>query len=186
MRKTGSEFATDWNVLNAKVRTVLSHIDATVKAIRTIINNLRPAVLDLGLAAAIEWQVNEFRRRSGIACDLFMSEKEFAIDDARATSLFRIVQESLSNVIRHADASRVMIELSRNGDRLAMKITDNGIGIYPERRKKTNSFGLVGVEERVLALDGEFLIDSAPGQGTVLTILIPLKTVDADPHIHAA
>lgn len=173
-------------ILNEKVRGVLSHIDATVKTIRTIINNLRPAVLDLGLAAAIEWQVTEFRRRSGIACDLVMSEKEFALDDARATSLFRIVQESLSNVIRHANASRVVIELYQDGDRLAMKITDNGIGIYPERRKKSNSFGLVGVEERVLALNGEFLIDSAPGKGTVLTIFIPLKTVDAEQHSHTA
>ena len=163
--------------LNEKVRGALNHIDATVKTIRTIINNLRPAVLDLGLTAAIEWQVTEFRRRSGIACDLFMGEKEFAVDDARATSLFRILQESLTNVIRHAQASQVVVELYQEDERLVMRISDNGVGmgIYSETRKSGTSFGLVGVEERVHALGGEFLISSAPGKGTTLTIYIPLE-----------
>lgn len=162
--------------LNEKVRGALNHIDATVKTIRTIINNLRPAVLDLGLNAAIEWQVAEFRRRTGIACDLFMGEKEFAVDDARATSLFRILQESLTNVIRHANATHVIIELYQEDARLVMKITDNGVGIYPETRKTANSFGLVGVGERIHALNGKFQITSAPGKGTTLTIYIPLES----------
>lgn len=160
--------------LNEKVRVALNHIDATVKTIRAIINNLRPAVLDLGLTAAIEWQVAEFRRRTGIGCDLLMGEREFMVDDARATSLFRILQESLTNVIRHANASHVLVELHQEDNQLVMKITDNGIGIYQENRKGGNSFGLVGVEERVHALQGEFRISSAPGQGTTLTFHIPL------------
>ena len=166
--------------LNQRVREALSHIDATVKTIRTIINNLRPAVLDLGLTAAIEWQVNEFRRRSGIACDLAMGAAEFPVDDARATSLFRILQESLTNVIRHANASQVVIALFQDDDRLVMKITDNGVGIYPDRRKKRNSFGLVGVEERIYSLNGKFLIESAPGKGTTLTIFIPLESTASE------
>lgn len=160
--------------LNEKVRAVLNHLDATVKTVRSIINNLRPAVLDLGLAAAIEWQVAEFRRRSGIECELVMGEREFAVDDARATSLFRILQESLTNVIRHAKATHVLIELHQENDRLVMKITDNGIGLYRDSPKSENSFGLVGVEERINALNGEFRIASAPGEGTTLTIYIPL------------
>ncbi|WP_194724195.1 CHASE domain-containing protein [Noviherbaspirillum malthae] len=160
--------------LNEKVRSALNHIDATVKTVRTIINNLRPAVLDLGLVAAIEWQVAEFRRRSGITCELLMDEKELAIDDARATSLFRILQESLTNVIRHANASHVIIELRQDKTRLVMRITDDGIGIAPERRKSGTSFGLVGVEERIHALNGEFRITSATGEGTTLTVYIPL------------
>ncbi|HVK93970.1 MAG TPA: CHASE domain-containing protein [Noviherbaspirillum sp.] len=164
--------------LNERVRGALNHIDATVKTVRAIINNLRPAVLDLGLAAAIEWQVAEFRRRTGIACDLVMDEKEFSVDDARATSLFRILQESLTNVIRHANATRVMIELYQQNNRLVMQITDNGIGIYTEGPKPAASFGLVGVEERIHSLHGEFRIDSAPGKGTTLTIYIPLETDD--------
>lgn len=168
--------------LNEKVRGALNHIDATVKTIRTIINNLRPAVLDLGLTAAIEWQVNEFRRRSGIACELIMDAEDFAVDDARATTLFRILQESLTNVIRHANAKRVVIELYEDDDNLVMRIADDGIGIYPESRKTSNSFGLVGVEERIHALNGKFLINSTPGKGTVLTIFIPMEAADNTPH----
>lgn len=172
--------------LNRKVRGALQHLDATVKTIRTIINNLRPAVLDLGLNAAIEWQVNEFRRRTGIACDLVMSEQEFILDDMRATSLFRILQESLTNVIRHANASHVLIELRQKDGRLVMRIIDNGVGIHQDHRRAANAFGLVGVEERILALDGTFTIDSAPGQGTTLTIYIPLATDTAPaPHLPA-
>ena len=164
--------------LNQRVRDALQHIDATVKTIRTIINNLRPAVLDLGLSAAIEWQVKEFRRRSGIACDLVIEENELTIDNALATSLFRILQESLTNVIRHANATQVRVELYRENGRLVMKITDNGIGIPQDHRKTANAFGLVGVEERILALDGAFTIDSEPGKGTTLTVYIPLETAD--------
>jgi signal transduction histidine kinase len=98
----------------------------------------------------------------------------------RATSLFRILQESLTNVIRHAKATHVIIELYQEDHRLVMKITDNGIGIYPETRKSANSFGLVGVEERIHALNGEFIITSAPGKGTTLTIYIPLENGDHD------
>lgn len=172
--------------LNEKVRGALHHIDATVKTIRTIINNLRPAVLDLGLTAAIEWQVNEFRRRTGIACELILGEKEFEVDDNRATTLFRILQESLTNVIRHANASRVVIELYKQEGKLVMRITDNGIGIYPDRRKTSNSFGLIGVEERIHALNGNFSLTSAPGEGVILTIFIPLENPDRETQVHAA
>jgi signal transduction histidine kinase len=103
-----------------------------------------------------------------------MDEDEFELDDARATTLFRILQESLTNVIRHSKATRVGIELHKQDGQLVMKITDNGVGIYPGSRKGGNSFGLVGVEERIHALNGRFIINSAPGHGTTLTIFIPL------------
>jgi signal transduction histidine kinase len=154
---------------------VLYHIDATVKTIRTIINNLRPAVLDLGLTAAVEWQVGEFSRRSAIVCELVMDASEYTLSDARATTLFRILQESLTNVIRHANATKVRIELYEDANNLVMKIADNGVGIDPDDRNKADSFGLVGIEERVLALEGQFTIDSAPDSGTTLTIFIPLE-----------
>jgi PAS domain S-box-containing protein len=168
--------------LNEKVRSALSYIDATVNTVRTIINNLRPAVLDLGLTAAIEWQVTEFRRRTGIACDLVMHGKEFALDDATATSLFRILQESLTNVIRHAKATQVVIKLYEEDQRRVMKISDNGIGISPDSRKANHSFGLVGIEERIHALNGEFRILSAPGKGTTLAIYIPLQSESNEPN----
>ena len=160
--------------LNERVQLALGHIDATMKAVRAAINNLRPTVLDLGLNAAIEWQVKDFQRRSGISCMLEM-EDDIALDDNRATALFRILQESLNNVIRHAQASSVRITLTSAGGRLYMQIADNGIGIYPDCRRKANSFGLVGIEERIIALGGELDIQSNVFSGTTLTVSIPLK-----------
>lgn len=163
--------------LNKKVRGVLEHIDTTMKAMRAIINNLRPTVLDLGLNAAIEWQVKEFQRRTGIVCELSMPEIELVMNDDRATALFRILQESLNNVFRHARATKTKIELICAADQLSMKVTDNGVGIFPGCRRKANSFGLVGIKERVSTLGGEFSINTAQDSGTTLTVTIPL---DAD------
>jgi PAS domain S-box-containing protein len=161
--------------LNKRVSAALDQIDATMRAVRSTINNLRPTVLDLGLNAAIEWQVNDFRRRSGIACELSMDENDLELDDTRATALFRILQESLTNVIRHAQASRVQIDVHKQGNSIYMRVADDGIGIYPDCRRKTNSFGLVGIEERVSALGGSLVIDTDKDQGTALIISIPLQ-----------
>jgi signal transduction histidine kinase len=162
--------------LNEKVRIALGHIDTSIKAVRIIINNLRPSVLDLGLHAAIEWQVKEFERRTGIACTLTMDDEKsgFDLDDDRATALFRILQESLTNVARHAQASKVQIDLHRQDDKFFMRIADNGVGLYPGCRRKPNSFGLLGIGERVGTLGGEFAVESDAGQGTVLTVTIPV------------
>jgi signal transduction histidine kinase len=163
--------------LNEKARYMLGHIDMSIKAVKSIINNLRPSVLDLGLHAAIEWQVKEFERRTGICCELIMDDgnAEPILDDHRATALFRILQESLTNVARHAQATLVNVEVRREGDKYLMKIADNGVGIFPGCRRKPNSFGLIGIGERVGMLKGEFSVDSIPGQGTVLTIRVPAE-----------
>ena len=160
--------------LNEKASDALNHIDTAIRSVRGIINDLRPPVLDLGLQAAIEWQLEEFRQRSKIDCTMRVEDPDFHfdLDDKRATTLFRILQESLSNVTRHAQATQVQIELYRDGRRLYLQIQDNGIGMKDQ--KKTNSFGLVGMKERVSMLGGELKIDSAPNQGTTLTISMPL------------
>ncbi|MBI3146286.1 MAG: response regulator [Pseudogulbenkiania sp.] len=160
--------------LNKKASDALNHIDTAISSVRGIINDLRPPVLDLGLQAAIEWQLEEFRQRTGVDCTIRAREADFHcdLDDKRATTLFRILQESLSNITRHAQATRVGIELYRDGRQLHLQIKDNGAGMKDV--KKTNSFGLVGMQERVSMLGGEFNIDSAPGQGTTLTISMPL------------
>lgn len=164
-------------LLNEKVSQVLAQIDTSIKAVRVIINNLRPAVLDLGLHAAIEWQLTEFERRTGIACELDVddAQSERILDDSRATALFRILQESLSNVARHAQASMVHISLRRAGNKIIMLIADNGIGLYPACRRKPNSFGLLGIGERIGSLGGDFTVDSKEGEGTVLRISIPVE-----------
>jgi signal transduction histidine kinase len=169
-------------ILNEKVRYVLSHIDMSIKAVRAIINNLRPSVLDLGLSAAIEWQVTEFQRRTGIACEVAMDDSvsDHDLDDSRATALFRILQESLTNVARHAQATLVQIGLHREGEFFNMRIADNGVGIFPGCRRKPNSFGLLGIGERVSTLGGQFTVESAPGAGTILNIAIPMLPVEME------
>ncbi|HYD78365.1 MAG TPA: response regulator [Paucimonas sp.] len=160
--------------LNAKVYNVLAQIDTTMKSMRAIINNLRPSVLDLGLNAAIEWQVQEFQRRSGIACRLTMDKQDLNLDDKRATALFRTLQESLNNVIRHAQANRVEIDLHQKDDLVILRVADNGIGTYPGCRRKSNSFGLIGIKERVSSLGGQLTINTGHDKGMSLTISIPV------------
>lgn len=166
-------------LLNSRVRSVLAQIDNTMKAMRSIINNLRPTVLDLGLNAAIEWQVKDFQRRAGIVCELKLDELEPELDDATATALFRILQESLNNIFRHARASRTEIALGRSESCLWMRVSDNGIGIYPGCRRTANSFGLVGIKERVSALGGEFRLETGENKGTALTVSVPYGEVSS-------
>jgi signal transduction histidine kinase len=162
--------------LNEKAAHALNHIDTTIKSVRSIINNLRPPVLDLGLQAAIEWQIQEFRRRSGIACDLTIVTEEFDsnLDEKCATALFRILQESLTNVIRHAKASKVDVVLSKESGWLGMQISDNGIGLRQDQTKRGQTFGLQGIDERIQMLGGELKIESMSGKGTSLTISLPV------------
>ncbi|MGZ3252681.1 MAG: histidine kinase [Burkholderiaceae bacterium] len=167
--------------LSQRAAASLSHIDAMMKSVKAIINNLRPSVLDLGLYAAVEWQANEFQKRTGIACSLAAEEKDFDayVDSETATGLFRVVQESLSNVHRHAQATHVSISLHRNVGSLNVKVTDNGIGIHPNCRRKANSFGLIGMQERILMLGGTLSIGSGnEGVGTVLNVSIPIRDIN--------
>jgi PAS domain S-box-containing protein len=157
-----------------QIEAALVQVDTTIKNVRAIMNNLRPSVLNLGLHAAIEWQAKEFARSSGIACDVHFDHQEFALDDQRATALFRSVQEALSNIIRHAQASQVWIDLQRQDGQLSLKITDDGIGGDPNYRRKENTFGLVGIEERIHALGGTFSTTSEPDHGMTVMLSIPL------------
>ena len=161
--------------LQERAATALDYIDTTLKSIRAIMNNLRPSVLDLGLQAAIEWQVRQFERRNGVPCELVLSDEGQSVPELQATAAFRILQESLNNIGRHARASHVRIELRIDERQLTMAIKDNGVGMYPGDRRKARRFGLIGVQERITMLGGELAIDSAPGRGTVLTIRIPLS-----------
>lgn len=164
-------------LLRERAGTALEYLDTTLKSIRTIMNNLRPSVLDLGLPAAIEWQVGQFERRSGVRCELAMNDEAEgdAIPDEQAIAVFRILQESLNNIARHARATQVRVEMRIDSQRLSMAIEDNGVGMYPGDRRKVRRFGLVGIEERVTILGGELTIDSTPGRGTVVQLSIPMR-----------
>ncbi|MFT5643840.1 MAG: signal transduction histidine kinase [Janthinobacterium sp.] len=152
----------------------LQQIDVTIKSLRNIINDLRPAVLDLGLRAALEWQAQEFGRRSGIICELQIDNGEFKLNDMHATVVFRIVQEALTNILKHAKASHVQIRMQRIDGCLFVKISDDGIGRASDADQPANSFGLVGMAERIYALGGNFSIASMPGAGLTIALSIPL------------
>ncbi|WP_395406469.1 CHASE domain-containing protein [Pseudoduganella sp. UC29_106] len=160
--------------LHARAQATLRQIDETIRSVRHIINDLRPTVLDLGLGAAVEWQVAQFRQRSGIDCELVEHGVDVSIDDHCATALFRVLQESLSNIYQHAHASMVRVELRRAAGMLRMSISDNGVGIRNDSRNKTGSFGLVGIEERISLLGGHCSILSNPDSGTTVAVSIPL------------
>jgi signal transduction histidine kinase len=159
--------------LNGTVAAILRQLDTAMRSVRAVIRGLRPAVLDLGLRAAVEWQCAEFMRHSGIACDLAWSAGDIAVTDRCATALFRTLQESLTNVHRHAQATRVQIDVRHNGGMMVMTVSDNGIGILPGDCAKKDAFGLSGMRERIGMLGGELVIRSAAHDGVTLTASLP-------------
>jgi PAS domain S-box-containing protein len=161
--------------LSQTANSLLRQIDETIESVRAIASDLRPAVLDLGLTAAVEWQLQELRRRTGIAYNLKISDEDIPLDNDRATAVFRIIQESLTNVIRHAKASEITLKMEKKGDVLTIRITDNGIGIALDGMEKTRAFGIAGMRERVRLLDGTLIIRSRPGHGVQIMVNIPLK-----------
>jgi signal transduction histidine kinase/CHASE1-domain containing sensor protein len=166
--------------LHARARATLGQIDATIKSVRQIINDLRPNVLDLGLNAAVEWQISEFRRRTGIVCEFNDAQPDLRVSDQCATAFFRVLQESLSNITQHASASLVQVDLRQEGQYLSMRVRDNGIGMQRGGRHKVTSFGLVGIDERMQILGGKLDINSAPGCGTTVHISVPIDVEQPD------
>jgi signal transduction histidine kinase/CHASE1-domain containing sensor protein len=161
--------------LHARARATVNQIDVTIKSVRQIINDLRPNVLDLGLNAAVEWQIAQFRHRTGIECELLETHQDIPISDHCATALFRILQESLSNILRHAQATRVQVTLRVELEWIWMSVSDNGVGLHPKGRHKPGSFGLVGIEERINILGGTFDINSDQGTGTTIRVALPMR-----------
>lgn len=168
-------------LLKRKVGCVLDTIDLTIRSVRAIINDLHPSTLELGLPAASEWLIDQFEKRSGIMTTLHVSGSEDMLPDSGRTAvIFRIIQEALVNILRHAQARHVDVTLDMRADWLAIGIVDDGVGMQPEDAGKAASFGLRGIQERVEVFGGHLLIDSAPGRGTSLSILIPMQESAAD------
>jgi PAS domain S-box-containing protein len=161
--------------LRAKVDSSVQLVDSTIVTLRRIASELRPRTLDdLGLQAALESQAQEFESRTGIRCSVTLPLEPLTLDGDRSTAIFRIFQESLTNVARHAHATRVEARLERENDRLIFQVFDNGSGFDPEEAKVRKSLGLVGMQERALLLNGDLRIEGMPGAGTTLTLTIPL------------
>lgn len=162
-----------------KLAAMLSLVEKTVDAIRRISEDLRPGMLDdLGLAAAIEHHVAKFSDQTGIACTLAMSRDHYELDDRTATTLFRVLQESLTNVARHAQASKVTVQLQDLPNEMLLIVKDDGCGLpqAAERGKKT--YGLLGMHERVKLLGGSLDISSEPGKGTRIEASLPVNSLE--------
>lgn len=167
------QFAQDVPGLTERVQGLVTVVDNAIQVVRDVASSLRPAVMDAGIVSALEWQLAEFSRHSRIAARLSISEGDIPLSDMRATALFRIVQESLTNVARHAAASQVDVAMWRHGYDYLLEVRDNGCGFdctVPVRK----SLGLVGMRERALMLGGELTVTSSPGQGTVIQVRIPV------------
>jgi PAS domain S-box-containing protein len=158
----------------AKLAQMLAMLDECVAATRRIAADLRPLVLDdLGLVPAIEWAVQNFTQRTGVPCDLDVDET-LELAEPYATAVFRIVQESLANVGKHACATRARVRVARSGGDLVLEVRDDGVGFRTAAARKPQSLGLVGLRERAHLVKGQVNVESAPGSGTVVRARIPL------------
>jgi len=159
----------------ARAKAVMQVVDDTIQRVRRISTELRPGVLDdLGLVAAVEWAAGAFQKRTGVKCDVSVPpEDELPLDRERATALFRILQETLTNVARHAKATHVRIRLTTYDHTVALEVRDNGRGIDEGRIFGPQSLGMLGMKERAFLLGGELVIESTPRAGTTVIVRIP-------------
>jgi signal transduction histidine kinase len=180
LRMNLSACAKDHDGLSPTLSTELMEmkrlVDRVIVGVRNVASNLRPAALDMGLWSALEWLANEFSKRAAIPCVATVRPEDLEIDEAIAVVLFRIAQESLTNITRHAQATEVGIYLQQQGDSLHLEVRDNGRGFLVESPTAEKTFGLLGMRERSLALGGTFKIDSSPGLGTVVNVWVPLSS----------
>ena len=158
-----------------RIESISNVVDQTIKSVRRISTELRPGILDdVGLIAAVEWAAEEFEARTGTKCWLELPEDDSAIDSDRATAIFRILQETLTNVARHANAACVHVRLLKECESVILEVHDNGRGATEEQLAASGSLGIRGMRERALLLEGELTVRGIPGQGTTVLVRIPL------------
>jgi two-component system sensor histidine kinase UhpB len=167
--------------LHAQAQSMRTLIDETVTSVRRIAAGLRPTVLDdLGLVPALEWLAHDFEGRYGIRVHLRLANGERNFSAAASTAVYRIVQEALTNVARHAQATEVRVETSRAGAEWRLEVADNGRGIAPGAPRSERSFGLLGIRERARQLNGTVSIDTSPGEGLCLSVTLPVAALSDD------
>jgi signal transduction histidine kinase len=166
----------------ARLAESIELINDGVKAVRIICSGLRPGVLDdLGLAAAIEWQASEFATRNNIRCEVSVPPIDLHLDGDRATATFRIFQECLTNVIRHAQAKSVRVDLCQEDENILLVVKDDGKGFSEAGFSNSlGSLGLLGMKERAQFCGGDVQIFSSPGNGTTVTVRVPVDTPRAE------
>jgi signal transduction histidine kinase len=177
------QLATHDPAVLTRVESIAKQVDGTMQSVRKIATELRPVVLDqLGLIPAIEWQAGQFQAKTGIQCTLniYLRAVDLAID--RSTAVFRIFQEILTNVARHAQASHVDISMQECRGHLLLQVTDDGRGITDSEMSGVKSLGLLGMRERALLLGGETKIERHPDKGTMVTVRLPLEPPGFEQH----
>lgn len=166
-------------VAENELKQIMDLVDTATRSVKRISSGLRPEILDeLGLIEAIKWMASDFERRNKVVCKAVFPEN-ISFNKTFTIMLFRIVQETLTNVARHAEATKVKIEMSVNNDMLHLEISDNGKGIQLEKILSSTSLGIIGLRERVGSLKGEFKIQGKKGSGTVVSAVIPLRSQPA-------
>ncbi|HYA02465.1 MAG TPA: sensor histidine kinase, partial [Syntrophobacteria bacterium] len=165
--------------LHDKAASMEGLIDATIQTVQRLSGELRPGILDdLGLAAAIQWQAEEFQKRTGTPCEVTLGPEDISLDRDRSTAVFRIFQEALTNVARHAGATEVAASLEEREGNVVLKVQDNGRGIKREETSSPTSFGLIGIGERVHSLGGKVNIIGVENKGTTIAVTIPLAAAE--------
>lgn len=160
-------------IVGEKTASMLSLVDGVIRVVRDLVSSLRPAVLDMGIGSALEWLADEFTKHTAVPCRVYMDEAALQIGADQTIVVFRMIQESLTNITRHADASHVEIALRRRRDTYVLRIRDNGRGFDPAYQKP-DSFGLLGLRERAQMLNGRLDIRSSRGTGTSITVTFPV------------
>jgi len=173
-----TRFKGNQNQLFPKIDKMMELIDQVIQTTRRISTELRPVMLDhFGIEAAIEWQAKKFEEQTGIKCDIILPKNKVTLDPERSITIFRIWQEVLTNVYRHAKATNVKLILQDKKNKLILKIQDNGKGIKEKEILNPNTFGLLGIHERINFFDGEIKIKGLKGKGTSLIICLPKTEV---------
>ncbi len=161
--------------IRERISVMTGLIETTISTVQRIASELRPGVLDdLGLVAAIEWQIEQFQSRSGLTCHWTNNASEIQLSRERATAVFRILQEILTNVLRHARAANLYVKLRRSKHFFELEVKDDGEGITESQRMNTQSLGLLGMKERALLVGGEVRITGKEGGGTTVVVRVPL------------
>ncbi|MDB5199314.1 MAG: domain S-box-containing protein [Chitinophagaceae bacterium] len=162
--------------IKQKIKGLIDMLDATVKSVRRISSELRPSLLDdIGLVAAMEWHLKEFEKRSGITIIFNESVNGLKVPDSIKNGLFRIFQESLTNVAKHSDAGNVKVELLQKNDELILSIEDNGKGFDKQKVREMKTLGILGMKERAMMMNGSYEIKSVTGKGTTVTVVLPYR-----------
>ncbi len=162
-------------LLPEKAKSMYELLDMAIQTVKRISAEVRPGVLDdLGIAAALEWQAAEFEKLTEIKCEFLSNPKDIVLEPDRSTAIFRIFQEALTNIVRHANATKIKTSLREEAGKIVLRIRDNGQGIEKKQISDPKAFGLISMRERARSWGGEIRISGAPGKGTTVAVSLPL------------